>query len=229
MNLESNQPPKKTNLQMIEDDLDFDFKPITSGLGFHHTKTTEVKPSFAKDSTPSVKPMQQPTAVQQVYQNDLAAFYNSAVQQEKIIQKNEMKDESIVRMATTSQRVTAYLLDLGLILSCLGIVLTVMARLIGEDLMSVWNLYPGEITPLVLSLFVGFYLIYFSIFEKTSSSTLGKNIMEISVVNLDNKSMSMTGLMLRSTIGLLNFLALGLFSYFDLQNKITDSKVIRKK
>jgi uncharacterized RDD family membrane protein YckC len=106
-------------------------------------------------------------------------------------------------------------------------VLTVMARTISMDLMDVWAQYPNEITPLVLTLFCGFYLIYFSIFEKASQSTLGKNIFSIRVVGINNRPLSMMALVVRSTVSLLNFVSLGLFSWFDLQNKVTSSKVIR--
>ena len=64
---------------------------------------------------------------------------------------------------------------------------------------------------------------YFSIFEKTSQSTLGKNLLGITVVDLDNKSQSFTLLMFRSFVSLMNFVSLGLFSYFDLQNKVSNS------
>lgn len=235
MNLESNSV-KKPNPIVANDDIDFDFKPITSGLGFHHKATTEIKPAFAE--TPSLainqSTMPMPTSSfrkenqNQIYQNELSMFYNSG-RDSMVAQMpvEEMKPEKIIRAATKSQRVLAYFLDLGLVVSILGLVLTVMSRLIEMDLMEVWTAYPNEITPLVITLFVGFYMIYFSIFEKTPSSTLGKNLLGIQVVNLDNKPQSFILLMFRSLISLLNFVSLGLFSYFDLQNKVSNSKVIR--
>src|SRR5687768_16467855 len=101
-----------------------------------------------------------------------------------------------------------------------------MARTISMDLIDVWSQYPSEISPLVMTLFCGFYLIYFSIFEKASQSTLGKNLFGIRVTGMNDKSLSLVSLIVRSTVSLLNFVSLGLFSYFDLQNKVTNSKVI---
>jgi uncharacterized RDD family membrane protein YckC len=102
-----------------------------------------------------------------------------------------------------------------------------MARTIEMDLMEVWSAYPNEITPLVVILFCGFYLIYFSIFENSTQSTLGKNLLNLRVVSTKNEIQEFHLLLLRSFISLTNFVSLGLFSYFDLQNKITNSKVIR--
>jgi hypothetical protein len=68
---------------------------------------------------------------------------------------------------------------------------------------------------------------YFSIFEKTSQSTLGKNLLGITVVDLDNKNQSFIMLVFRTFISLTNFVSLGLFSYFDLQNKVSNSKVVK--
>jgi uncharacterized RDD family membrane protein YckC len=222
---------------------DFDFKPITSGLGFHHNKSNEVRPVFTEKTlptpvpTPMSAPIAQPTRQQQpnkemaVYQNDLSMFYNNASAQPAPVMQSarEEKIEKVYDLATRPQRVIAYLLDLSLIAGVLGIVLTVMARTISMDLLEVWSAFPNEITPLVLVLFAGFYLIYFSIFEKSPGSTLGKNLMNIKVVNRQDEVQSFNVLFGRSVITLLNFLSLGLFSWFDLQNKVTNTKVIRIK
>ncbi len=235
MNLESN-PSKKTAPPVVapSDDFDFDFKPITSGLGFHTQKTTEIKPAFQESistiqiSQPLMSPGMNVRKDAQVYQNDLSIFYNrEAAAINNLAPVAEIKTEKVYRLASKSYRVIAYSLDLALIASVLGIVLTIMSRLIEVDLMEVWTAYPNEITPLVVTLFCGFYLIYFSIFEKTFTSTLGKSLLKLRVVNLDNRTPNFSSLLLRSFIGLTNFVSLGLFSYFDLQNKVTSSKVIK--
>lgn len=236
MNLESNSP-KKPNPVVVTtpaamDDIDFDFKPITSGLGFHSTQTTEIKPVFnesAKMSSPNISmPIPVPAVRKeqnQIYQNELSAFYGRDTQvAEPVV---EPRAEKIIRQATKSQRVLAYIIDMGLVVSCVALVLTIMARLIEKDLLEVWEAYPNEITPMVMVLFTGFYLMYFSIYDKTYTSTLGKNLLGIRVVDLDNKSPSFTMLMFRSFVMLMNFVSLGLFSYFDLQNKIANTKVIK--
>lgn len=229
MNLESNSS-KKPKVVVAIDDIDFDFKPINSGLGFHNNKTTEIKPAFSESQT-MINHMATSISVpaarkeNQIYQNELSVFYGreNPVQ----VPADVLKVEKAVRRATKSQRVLAYVLDLGLVLSFVAIVLTVMSRLIHNDLMEVWADYPNEITPLVLVLFSGFYMMYFSIFEKTTQSTLGKNLLGVTVVDLDNKTQSFTMLMFRSFVSLTNFVSLGLFSYFDLQNKISNTKVVR--
>jgi hypothetical protein len=237
MNLESNSSKKPNSVvptSVAMDDIDFDFKPITSGLGFHSTQTSEIKPTF-NDATKMSSPLMpmpsvsshQPMARKesnQIYQNELSAFYGRETTQAPV---EEPRVEKIIRSATKSQRVLAYVLDMGLVLSCVGLVLTIMARLIDKDLMDVWSTYPNEITPMVVVLFTGFYLMYFSIYDKTFASTLGKNLLSIRVVDLDNKTPSFTMLMFRSLVTLMNFVSLGLFSYFDLQNKIANTKVIK--
>ena len=228
MNLETNSS-KKPNVMLTSDDIDFDFKPITSGLGFHQNKTTEIKPTFHESQSLNMNSMPMPAPMarkeNQIYQNELSAFYGRETQvAEPVV---ALKKEKNFRLATKSQRVLAYVLDLGLILSSVALVLTIMSRLIEKDLIEVWTTYPNEITPLVLILFTGFYMMYFSIFEKTFQSTLGKNLLGITVVDLDNKNQSFIMLVFRSFISLMNFVSLGLFSYFDLQNKVSNSKVVK--
>ena len=229
MNLEST-PVKKGQTIVEKDDFDFDFKPITSGLGFNQ-KVVEIKPAFTERTVPQVSSPQRSQVQKEssFYQNDLSIFYGSTQTQNSNAPQIEVeeKTEKFYRLSTKSQRVFAYSLDLALVLSALGVVLTIMARTIGMDLMTVWESYPSEVNPLAVTLFVGFYMMYFSIFEKTYQSTLGKNLLNLRVVNQENKLNSLSVLLLRSFITLVNFISLGLFSYFDLQNKVTQSKVIR--
>lgn len=230
MNLETNSSKKpKANVPL--DDIEFDFKPITSGLGFHSQKITEIKPAFnhespsmAMPSMPASQPMARKES-NQIYQNELSSFYGHEKKTHAPVELQRV--EKIIRTASKSHRVLAYLMDLALVLSTVGIVLTIMARLIDKDLLEVWSAYPNEITPLVVILFTGFYLIYFSIYDKTSSSTLGKNLMGLRVVDLDNKTASFSILVFRTLVTLMNFVSLGLFSYFDLQNKVAHTKVIK--
>jgi uncharacterized RDD family membrane protein YckC len=210
---------------------DFDFKPLTSGLGFHHPKQAEPKSvSYSERAIPVSTPIIQNIPrkdTTNVYQNDLSLFYGQQSTVDLQAPKVEVKEEVVYRNATKAQRSFAYLLDLTMVLSVLGIVLTIMARTIQMDLLEVWMAYPNEITPLVVTMFCGFYVIYFSIFEKSGQSTLGKNLLNLRVVNNRNQIQEFHLLLLRSFISLTNFVSLGLFSYFDLQNKVTNSKVIR--
>lgn len=229
MNLEQVKN-QKSNTPAI-DDMEFDFKPITSGLGFHHQKATEIKPVFT-ERTVTVSPLSQNSSPlkkeMNVYQNDLSMFYNNQSQPQQNISAPEISEaeEKYYKLAGKSPRVFAYLTDLLLVASLLCVVLTVMARTISMDLLDVWGQYPNEITPLVVTLFCGFYLIYFSVFEMTGS-TLGKSLFGLRVVSRDNNSLPLVTLIVRSSVSLLNFISLGLFSYFDLQSKVTNSKVIR--
>jgi uncharacterized RDD family membrane protein YckC len=232
MNLETNSIKKSPPTAVVSDEFDFDFKPITSGLGFHQQHTTEIKPAF-KDHPisvsiphPSRSPLNQSQRHEsQIYQNDISLFYNLEASDTRPVK--EEKVEKNFKAADKSQRIIAYVLDFGFLVSILSLVLTMMSGLIETDLIDLWSTYPNEITPLVITLFCGFYLIYFSIFEKTNSSTLGKSMLRLQVVNLEGQSLPFSLLLLRSLISLSNFISLGLFSYFDLQSKVSGTKVIK--
>lgn len=232
MNLENVLTPKKNN--SVDFDLDeFDFKPLTSGLGFSHRQktTTEIRPAFAdrpvvrempvvaRPQTPMKKDMN-------VYQNDLSIFYGETQHIAKPADELNIKPEKIYRTASKAYRIVAYIFDMGILTSVLSVMLMFMARATGMEVMEAWAQYPDEITPLIVTLFCGFYVLYFSVSEKTGS-TMGKAMMNIRVVNTDNRSQDFMTLVMRSIITLVNFASLGLFSYFDLQNKATNSKVIK--
>lgn len=243
MNLEPVNNGKNAPVEI--DDLfdDLDFKPITSGLGFHH-KNKDPKPAFTDRVTPQAASQTATTMSQnaiaatmpgEVYQNDLSVFYNSSAstfpgQQVAAAVAPKVAEVKRLKAASTAQRFGAFLLDLVFISSLLSIVIVVMARIIHMDAITAWRNYPQEITPLVVSLFIGFYLMYFSIFDKFPGASLGKTLFNLKVVQKnDQKSLSFSQLLGRSFITLLGFLSLGLFFYFDLQSKVTNSEVVRMK
>lgn len=232
MNLETSSSPKKT--PAVDLDLeDFDFKPITSGLGFNHAKTTtEVKPVFLdrpampRETTVARPQPQQPVRKEMnVYQNDLSMFYGQTDVM-KVEPVKEEKPEKAYRLASKTERIVAYIMDMALIGSVLSVILMMMSRATDMEILQAWEQYPNEVTPLAITLFCGFYLLYFSISEKTGA-TLGKSMMNLRIVDQDNRSQNFMILMVRTLISLANFVSLGLFSWFDLQNKVTGSKVIK--
>lgn len=240
MNLETTNNGNKAPVEI--DDLfdDLDFKPITSGLGFHQ-KNNNPKPAFTDRVTPQsasqtantmTAPVLGQPAAGEVYQNDLSAFYNttSAAPVSKMESKQVEVEVKRLKTASYGMRLGAFAADLIFISSLLSIVVVVMARIIHMDAISAWRNYPQEITPLVISLFIGFYLMYFSIFDKKPGASLGKTLFNLRVVQKGNqKALSFSQLLGRSLITLIGFLSLGLFSYFDLQNKMTHSEVVRIK
>lgn len=238
MNLETTKKSDKTMIEI--DDLfdDLDFKPITSGLGFHQ-KTNNPKSAFTDRVTPQAATQTQNTmmsnglaqpAAGEVYQNDLSAFYNNASAPKVNSQTTSVGEVKKLKVASYPARLGAFVADMLFISSLLSIVVVVMARIIHMDAISAWRSYPQEITPLVISLFVGFYLMYFSVFDKFPGASLGKTLFNLRVVQKNNqKPLSFSQLLGRSFITLLGFLSLGLFSYFDLQNKMTNSEVVRNK
>jgi uncharacterized RDD family membrane protein YckC len=230
MNLETPSPRKSPAPPVSDEFEDFDFRPLTSGLGFQQQKpTTEIRPAFIERPVVQaqirpVTPVVKTEAT--IYQNDLSLFYG----REQAVTAPEVREEKpkqTLRRASKSTRVVAYALDLALLASVESLILTIMSRLIDQDLLETWSNYPNEITPLVVTLFCGFYLLYFSIFEKTNTSTLGKSLFKLHVVTEEEKSQTLSLLLLRSLISLLNFVSLGLFSYFDLQSRVSDTKVVR--
>lgn len=228
MNIDTQKANPVSRIPADLDMDDFDFKPITSGLGFHQPKVTEVKPAFIE--TPVPKPVVTRKAAQpssNVYQNDLSLFYGHQQPVSKKTERMEKIAPAPAKVAGKVERTAAYILDLAVVGSLLALTLTAMARAMEMDLIEAWMAFPHDMTPLVLILFCGFYLIYFSVFEKTSSSTLGKNLFSLKVISSEEEQLSFSTLLLRSLISMLNFISLGLFSWYDLQNKITQSKVVR--
>ncbi len=248
MNLEKQNSSKKSPVlsdqeldQFLNDD--FEFKPLTSGLGFHNqAKTIEVAktpdPVAKQVSMPKQTSMPRQTQAPQTmrshqemepFSNDLSMFYGKETLTPVQFPETALKEEVVYKKAASSERVLSYFIDLSFIAALNSMIMVFVAWNVGMDLTELFSIYPDEMTPIAMTLFCGTYLIYFSVFEKTASSTLGKSFLNLRVVTNDQKNATWVTLLMRSIVGLANFISLGLFSYFDLANKVTNTKVVRAK
>lgn len=236
MNLDKQNGSKKSPV-LSDQELDqflndsFEFKPLTSGLGFHNEpKKIEVTKTPDPISRSSIQKPLAKKIHQEMdpYSSDLSLFYGKETLTP--VQFPDMpKEEVVYKRASSSERILSYLIDLSFIAALNSMIMVFIAWNVGMDLSELFFLYPDEMTPVAVTLFCGTYLIYFSVFEKTSSSTLGKSFLNLRVMTETQKNASWLTLLMRSFIGLANFISLGLFSYFDLANKITKTKVVRAK
>ena len=129
MSLEQIKNTTNNQSQMI-DDIEFDFKPITSGLGFNHQKTTEPK-SIMTERSITVGTFQTiPSNSQEMntYQNDLSIFYGQGQGPQTQISQIDEKiiEPKFYKVASKFQRSAAYLSDLLFIFSVLGLVLVLI-------------------------------------------------------------------------------------------------------
>lgn len=241
MDMQTNSPSPRP--APVADELfdDFDFKPLSKGLGFHHANKSEeavreatrvmVERSAPARPTAPARPqhpfeqhrLAQTTveAPRDFVQNDLALFY--AAKAEPQIQIEEAFVP--VQIASKSQRLAAFTADMLVVGGLTAGTLQTVALLTGLD---VWNellvLEPTMITSIVL-LFSGYFLLYFTLLEKFQGKSLGKDLMGLTLETTHRPQM--TTLFMRSLITLVGFLSLGLTNAVDLPGMITSTRVIR--
>ena len=265
--------------QELEEEFEFDFKPITSGLGFHgksqHSlqSENEFKKTLSNTRFSSTTLKQHPQqsqysirnqAPQKLYQDsnsfshesasqndagqfqgDLSLFYQGQVpspdyqsqfsqnqnsEEDKLFSSTLSPDKKqhFFRPPTMLKRFFAYVADLMIITSIVASVVFFMTKFIKLNLTEAFSQYSEHFLVLMGVLFLGFYFIYFSVFEKTKQSTLGKGLFKLSVVLENDSSPTFLRLFLRTLLGLFNLFTLGLFMSFDWQDKLAGTKVIQR-
>ena len=236
----NSQSPRKQPNPADELFDDFDFKPLSKGLGFHHankseeavkeaTRVMSERSAPARTAARSQHPfeqhrMAQPTVETQrdYVQNDLALFYGAKAEPQIVIEEERMPAPE----ATKALRLAAFIMDLiilgGLTVGTLQAVSLLTGLNIWRD---VFALDPVSVTAFVM-LFSGYFLLYFTLLEKFQGKSLGKDLIGLS---LDSKHRPEMGVIfVRSFITLLGFLSLGLTNAVDLPGKITGTKVVRE-
>ena len=248
MNQHSIESSKSSNeiAQFEIDDLfdEMDFKPVTEGLGFHHEETKKsftksaIVPrnvsgvSIASSNQVSNLGISNPDIQKHISNNansreELNAFY-SATKSNEIdnVQKVDIVKE-VVELVVASKllQFVAWSIDLLLISSTVLFTTVMLAFVSGIEIQVLIKLVSmKEMLFFTGSLFIIFYLLYFTILDLATSP--GKSLLGIYLIKEDNTNVRVINTFLRSLVTLLSMITLGLPSLIDFQGKLSDSKVV---
>jgi hypothetical protein len=221
---------------------DFDFKPLSKGLGFHHGNKQEeaVKEATrimveraAPARTSGAKPihpfeqhqLQKPVASESsrdFIQSDLALFYGAKAEP----QLQLAEDLPVARPASLALRGAAFAIDLMFVVCLTLASLHAVAWLTGLDLWSEVMAFESSSLTAVVVLFSSYFMLYFTLLEKFQGKSLGKDLMGLIVVS--DEKMTIDRVFTRALVTLLGFLSLGLTNWVDLPNKISRTKVVQE-
>lgn len=169
---------------------------------------------------------------------DLAPFYQEqkkeSVSLDIKVSKEEVEYEGLAEESLESAsmiiRFGAWLIDIIIVnalfsIAFISMMLTSRTPLsvVRELLMSV------DLFITIMPIYAIFYIFYFSFFDKTSFSTLGKKLLSLRVVSLQNQNISMLQALMRSLITVVSVFTFGLITILDVQSRLTDTKVVNKK
>tara|TARA_B100001971_G_scaffold213155_1_gene245539 strand:- start:127521 stop:128225 length:705 start_codon:yes stop_codon:yes gene_type:complete len=230
----------------IEIDIDkiFDqsnnIKPLTEGLGFHHSLKDEKKVKIKQTSKTLDSELRQ--RARQMSQNttnnfgdkatmgDLSAFYETKELETNVpnivISKEELQKLDAKKVGIDI-RLLAFVIDM-LFISFIYVSIFAISFFISglpENIfLSAFFSKSFLIEGLVLYSLI--FVFYFSFFDKTAYSTLGKNLMGIRTMAINGK-MTYYKSFLRSTLTLINLVTFGIMNILGITDLISASKVTK--
>lgn len=235
------QPTPSSKPTLPEDFFeDFDFRPVTEGLGFHHAKKHEeaiqiaraqvAEKSSASRSTPrsehpftnlQTSTMTAPT--QSYVQSDLSLFYKQNV----AVIPEDVQEPELSKAAPRAIRAVAFTMDMMVLLAMTWMTLGAVEYF--TELPLLVSLINGQSDVLLSAsvLFAGNFVIYFTILEKFQGASLGKEVLGLRVVDVNHQPISLIRAANRSIATLLGFMSLGFTAWMDLTGKTTDTQVVR--
>ncbi|MBT6324960.1 MAG: hypothetical protein HOJ35_03260 [Bdellovibrionales bacterium] len=221
------------NNELLDNDEDFSFKPITQGLGFHKEAKRRLPISKPKPK-PKPKSIQKPniefsTNDSKSLTNELSgldAFYSgSEVSISSLEEENQLGVGETIR---NSDQLLAWAIDVVIILSvqmATMLLLTIVAKTNGIILANL--VQSAEMLILTSTLFVIYFLLYFSILDVSASP--GKTIKGVMLVCSTGGRLEVRHTFTRSLIVLLSPFLLFLPLIFNWQSKLSDTTLIRKR
>ncbi len=226
------------------EEIDFSFKPITKGLGFHQKKkeisksvptTNELKSRAAALAETLDRAQKRFNGeADSMDRGALAPFYEkieiTKEVKEEFSLKAESFEDSLISMpvdASLYVRAAAWLLDILLVAFLfLATVAIIFVSTFSNFQNLLGFLFSDGLYLYFMPLLFLYYIFYFSFLEKTQFSTIGKSIFNLKVVS-ESQNLSLYQTFSRSIITLFNLFTLGLGSIIDFQGRMTNTKVIK--
>lgn len=229
---QSSEKPIKVKFDLDEMDIEeFDFKPVTKGLGFHHKETERA--SAPRISRPSSSlPIQEKIIAQKITrptqqfisQAELSGLYTAKPTATPEVSSLPLSVESV--QASNFARSMAFLVDSSIIISTMGLIFWIASYSLGLQIDIVkefQNVTELSIVSLLLCSLM--FVFYFSILDLGQSP--GKSLFNISVQSEKDEDLKISQTFLRSIVTLFSMYMLFLPLILDFQNKLSETKVVK--
>ena len=236
----------------MNDDFDIDIdkifdqtnnvKPLTQGLGFHHSLKEEKNINLEKKSkileneikyrARTIAKNKQESFAQKAFMGDLSAFYKDEETKDSI--ENVSVSNSTISLAENNKvgvdlRLIAFAVDL-LVVSTIFLSIFVLSYLISGLPETVFlSAFFSKAFYIEGAMLYGLiFIFYFAFFDRTTFSSLGKNLMGIKVSSTTGK-MSYYQSVLRSFLTLVSVFSCGLLNLLNITDIISSTKVSKIK
>lgn len=169
----------------------------------------------------------------QMKNTELAAFYSEKTTISNEIQTlskptlKRAKKEKVLKNknAPAFIQLSAFIIDLVLVVMATGVTTGLLVVISGLDYnLLVSALGEIEIAKFLISLFVIYYLSYFTIIDMAGS--VGKSVMGIRLIQSEGKPLKVKNTFARAAFSLVGFIALGFPNIMDFQGKLSDTKLV---
>jgi uncharacterized RDD family membrane protein YckC len=213
------------------------FKPLTEGLGFHHSikEQKEVKADLATKKVVLKEQLEtrakelnlRSTKTNNISMGELAPFYSDKT--EEVVKVELHSHEREFEEASLVTRFGAWFVDAVIIASIITISLVSIIFIANIPLSYIRdNILNLDLILSFMSISILFYSFYFSFFDKTSFSTPGKRLLGLRVLSIKGGPITFIQAFSRVLITLASILTLGLGSILRIQDKLTDTIVVNK-
>ena len=235
--------------ESIENEIDnlidnFYLKPITDGLGFHHSIKDEKEIKISLKQSSKALNNEFETRLNQmnistedktsVNMGELAPFYADTtevkVEPQQILELATKEIQETINEidASLPMRFCAWFIDLSILLTTMLVTFTSIIYF-SELPMEIINVFmvSDELFMSFTLLSLMFYTFYFSFFDKTSFSSVGKRVLNLKVIGIKG-NISLVQAFTRVSLTLVSVALLGLPLFLKLQDKMTDTRVVNK-
>ncbi len=220
---------------------EFDFSPVTEGLGFNQEKYNKIKKNL-EPSIESIKSNKHSRLKSNT--ESLGTNQIKLTPKEKIIEKTPEMSLNIPKVSSSAEvhttyksetekisfmkKVFSWLMDVIVVAGATAITAIMVTYFITGDVNLSFMKSLDFITNFLIPMFIMNYLFYFSIFWKTTNQTLGMNILDLKIESTRNDEITFVQTFLRSVMSFISIFTSGILEILGFSNAISWTKITNK-
>lgn len=239
----SENTSSKTAAHLLRDSVEeFEFRPITEGLGFNRNAEKKGEQRIKGFNSTEPLPGEKISIDNSFPMGDLTPFYkqtpnssnkNKVAINEKLAEVStskpvKKKEESLV-LANRYELLLSWLIDMAICLSLVALTATflVFASGVSSELI-LKILSVNTVVTYLTFLLLSFYICYFSFLDTFCDGTFGKFALNLRITSEGKSSVSFKGALFRAMISFCSLFAFGLPLILNFQGMISGTRILKK-
>ena len=210
-----------------------EFRALSPGLGFEKIDESGEeliwrRAQYQQSKGKNPVPLSSVQDIKDFQRGELTPFYEDIIQEVGVEDDEEKSEQEVLIIAGYRERILSFLVDIAIIVCASLLTLGSLLFFIFDMNINPDSLFfHQDMKFYSISIFIVYYLFYFSFMDRAYPSSPGKSLFSIRVVGYKREDVGIGQIFMRTILSLIDTLLIGLPSLFSVKEDLSETRVIK--